>query len=224
MLDHWAIMGQFDAEHRTKLVVDEWGNWYPPGEEIVPGFTISQPITLRDALHTALTFDAFNRHAEKVAMANVAQTINCLHSLFLAHEDKFVRTPVYDVFAMYRGHMGGRLVPLELDVPEQTVETADGDASLALVNGSASVKDNVLTVTLTNSLLESGLQVRLRLDGVTPSEAHGTVLTHEDRQAANTFDNPRVIASAAIDVATADRGVSVKLPKQSVVSVSIRLS
>ena len=44
-------------------------------------------VTLRDAAHTAMHFDIFNRHADKVAMANVAQTINCLHSLFLATED-----------------------------------------------------------------------------------------------------------------------------------------
>ncbi len=82
ILDHWEIIGQTDPQHRTKLIVDEWGNWYPPGEELTSTFTISQPITLRDALHTALTFDIFNRHADKVHMANVAQTVNCLHSLF----------------------------------------------------------------------------------------------------------------------------------------------
>jgi alpha-L-arabinofuranosidase len=26
--DHWRIMGRFDADHRTKFVIDEWGNWY----------------------------------------------------------------------------------------------------------------------------------------------------------------------------------------------------
>jgi alpha-L-arabinofuranosidase len=83
-LEHWAAMGTLDPEHRTKLVIDEWGVWYPPGEEITPTSILSQPLTLRDALHTALTFDAFNRHADKIEMANVAQTVNCLHSLFLA--------------------------------------------------------------------------------------------------------------------------------------------
>ncbi|MGH9961769.1 MAG: alpha-L-arabinofuranosidase C-terminal domain-containing protein [Pyrinomonadaceae bacterium] len=62
-------------------MIDEWRVWYPPGEEISPEYILSQPVTLRDALHTAITFDIFNRHAEKIAMANVAQTVNCLHSL-----------------------------------------------------------------------------------------------------------------------------------------------
>jgi alpha-L-arabinofuranosidase len=24
---HWEIMGKYDPEHRTRLVIDEWGNW-----------------------------------------------------------------------------------------------------------------------------------------------------------------------------------------------------
>ena len=80
--DHWRIMGRYDPEHRTRFVIDEWGNWYKGGTELGPGYILSQAITLRDALHTAITFDVFNRHADKIAMANVAQTINCLHSLF----------------------------------------------------------------------------------------------------------------------------------------------
>src|SRR6476620_4701471 len=128
-------MGKVDTKRRTKLIVDEWGVWYKPGEELAPNYILSQPITLRDGLHTALTFDIFNRHADKIAMANVAQTINCLHSLFLAHEDAFVRTPVYYVFQMYRSHMNGRLVPIEVGGTEQTVTAEEGAARMALVYG-----------------------------------------------------------------------------------------
>ena len=31
---HWDVMGQADPAHKTKFVIDEWGNWYPTGEEI----------------------------------------------------------------------------------------------------------------------------------------------------------------------------------------------
>ena len=110
--DHWKEMGKFDAAHRTKLVIDEWGVWYAPGSEITPAYILSETITLRDAIHTGMTFDIFNRHADKIAMANVAQSVNCIHSLFLAQGDKFVRTPVYHVFDMYRSHMGARQVPV----------------------------------------------------------------------------------------------------------------
>ena len=53
-------------------------------------------------LVAALSLDTFNRHAEKVDMANVAQLINNLHSLFLADGDRFVATPNFHVYTMYR--------------------------------------------------------------------------------------------------------------------------
>ena len=65
--DHWSEMGKFDPAHRTKLIVDEWGVWYPPGEEITPAYILSQPITLRDAVHTGMHLDIFNRNAGKLA-------------------------------------------------------------------------------------------------------------------------------------------------------------
>ena len=63
---------------------------------------------MRDAVLAGLTLDTFNRHADKVAMAAVAQLVNCLQSLFLAHEDKFCVTPTYHVFDMYRRASGWR--------------------------------------------------------------------------------------------------------------------
>ncbi len=225
ILDNWEIMTQLDPQHRTKFIVDEWGNWYPPGEEIAKGFTISQPITLRDALHSALTFDIFNRHADKLAMANVAQTINCLHSLFLAHGDNFIRTPVYYVFKLYQPHMGGRLVPMEIGGDPQNVTAVEGAAKMSLVYGSASVKDaGALTVTLTNPSLDGPVTVRLRIDGASATEVKGQVLTHEDRQAANTFAKPEVVALAPLAAAVEGQTIRVTLPKQSVVSLALRLS
>src|SRR3989442_427279 len=108
--DHWGIMGKYDPQHRTRFVIDEGGNWYRGGTELGPEYILSQTITLRDALHTAMTFDVFNRHADKIEMANVAQTINCLHSLFAALGDKNTRTPAYYTFELDRPHLFWRLM------------------------------------------------------------------------------------------------------------------
>ena len=102
--DQWAALGEFDREHRIKLVVDEWGCWHPAGTEINKKHLFEQMGTLRDALVAALTLDTFNRHADKVDMANIAQLVNNLHSLFLADGDRFVATPTFHVYAMYRPH------------------------------------------------------------------------------------------------------------------------
>src|SRR6185503_19906344 len=158
--DHWAIMEKYDPQHHTRFVIDEWGNWYRGGTELGPEYILSQTITLRDALHAAMPFDVFNRHAEKIEMANVAQTINCLHSLFAAVGDKYVRTPAYHAFEMYRPHMGGRLVPVRIDLPEMTVPLLEGSATLPRLSASASVRDKGLTLTLTNPSLEESVVTR----------------------------------------------------------------
>jgi alpha-N-arabinofuranosidase len=225
MADHWAIMGKYDHEHRTKFVIDEWGNWYRGGTELGPDYILSQAITLRDALHTAITFDVFNRHAEKMEMANVAQTINCLHSLFAAVGDKYARTPVYYAFEMYRPHLGGRLVPAKIDVPERTVPLLEGSASMPGLSGSASVRDGVVTLTLTNPSLQEGMATRVRLGGgARLSEARASVLTHADMRAANTLERPDTVRLATLPANIAGDTVTIALPPKAVAAVSLRLA
>jgi alpha-N-arabinofuranosidase len=222
--DHWGIMGKYDPQHRTRFVIDEWGNWYGGGTELGPDYILSQTITLRDALHAAMTFDVFNRHADKIEMANVAQTINCLHSLFAAVGDHYTRTPVYSTFEMYRPHLGGRSVPVRIDVPELTVPLLEGSARLPGLSGSASVRDKSLTVTLTNPSLQDGVVARIRLSGgARLREARATVLTHEDMRATNTFQSPHEVGLAALAAPVSGDTATVTIPKQAVVALSLQL-
>ncbi len=222
---HWAIMGEFDPEHFTKFVIDEWGTWYATGALIAPGYILSQIITLRDAVHAALTFDVFNRHVEKIAMANIAQTVNCLHSLFLAHEDKYTRTPAYYTFEMYRPHMGARRVPLRIKIPELTVPVLEGTAKLPGLSGSASIREKRLTVTLTNPSLDAAVAAWIRLaGGARVTEARGSVLTHENIAAANTFENPHKVEPAKLSVNISGGAAQVTIPKQAVVALELLIS
>ena len=221
---HWAVLDKFDPQHRTRFVIDEWGTWYRGGTELGPEYILSQTITLRDALHAAMTFDVFNRHAEKIEMANVAQTINCLHSLFAAVGDKYTRTPAYYTFEMYRPHMGGRRVPMKIDVPDLTVPLFEGPGRLPGLSGSASVRDRSLTVTLTNPSLVDRVVTRIRLPGgARLREARATVLTHEDMHATNTFERPDEVGLAALAAQVSGDAATVTIPKQAVVAVSLQL-
>ena len=221
---HWEAIGKYDPEHHTKLVVDEWGVWYRPGEEIAPAYLLSQPLTLRDALHTAVTFDVFNRHADKIAMANVAQTINCIHSLFLAQDDNFVRTPVYYVFEMYRNHMQSQVAQMNIHCDELNVPSRSGTATMPGLSGSASVKNRSLTVTLTNPSLESAVAAHLRLTRGSIVEGRGSVLTHADMTARNTFHHPDEVKPAPFPVTIRGDRAEVSLPQHSVVSLELRMA
>jgi alpha-N-arabinofuranosidase len=223
--DHWKEMEKFDDAHRTKLVIDEWGVWYAPGSEITPAYILSETITLRDAVHTGMTFDIFNRHAAKITMANVAQTVNCIHSLFLAQGNNFVRTPVYHVFDMYRAHMGARQVPLSNPVADLDVPVLSGQAKLPGLSAAASIRDRRLVVTLTNPSLDAALAVRLRLSGgARAAEARGQVLTHPDMRATNTFADPDQVKLASHPVKVAADAVELIVPKQAVVLVECETS
>jgi alpha-N-arabinofuranosidase len=222
---HWQAMGKHDPQHRTKLVIDEWGVWYQPGEEIKPDYILSQPVTLRDALHTAITFDIFNRHADKIEMANVAQTVNCIHSLFLGHEDRFTRTPPYYVFEMYRPHMGARLTAMQIRGDEMTVTSQGGAAKMARLTGSASIREKRLTVTLTNPSLDTPVTARIRLTGGAQArDGRGTVLTHSDMRARNTFQNTNEVSPSPLPVKPGGEGFVVAIPKQAVVAIEIQLA
>ncbi len=223
---HWEEMGKFDKNHRTRFVIDEWGAWYRGGAtDLAPTYLLSQVCTLRDALHAGITFDIFNRHAEKIAMANVAQTVNCIHSLFWGIEDKFVRTPTYYTFEMYRPHMEGRLVPVSIAAPDLKIARKNGEsATLTAVAGSASVRDDRLTLTLTNSSLDDAASARIRLDGVAVREARARVLTHSDMRAANTFQSPAEVVPAALPATVVPGGVQVTIPGKSVAALEIRIA
>ena len=225
MDDHWRIMGRFDPEHRTRFVIDEWGNWYKGGTELAPAYILSQAITLRDALHTAITFDVFNRHAEKIEMANVAQTINCLHSLFAAVEDKYTRTPAYYAFEMYRPHMGARLVPMRIQAPELSVPLLSGSAKLAALSGSASIRDKQVCVTLTNPSLDDAVSVSLRLEGGgRVAEGLASLLTHEDMTATNTFERPDNVTLTKAGVEIRGDAARVTIPRHAVVALQLRIA
>jgi alpha-N-arabinofuranosidase len=208
-------MKKYDPEGRIKFVVDEWGVWYARNPEIAPGFQLAQLITLRDAVHTAMHFDIFNRHADKIAMANVAQTVNCLQSLFLAHEDKYARTPVFHVFEMYKGHMGAKIVPAKgFDDPTEALG----------LSSSASIREKVLTVTLTNPSLTTAHALRLRIaGGLRPAEVQGRVLTHDAMNAANTFAKPDEVHPVRLEANLSGDAVQVTLPRKSVSALRIRL-
>ncbi len=220
---HWAALGKYDSTHHTRLVIDEWGVWYRKGEEFAPHYILSQPLTLRDAMHTAMTLDIFNRHADKIAMANVAQTVNCIHSLFLAEGDRFVRLPPFFVFEMYRAHMEGRVAEMRIRCEDLHVPSGDGTATMPGLSGSASVKDKTLTVTLTNPSVDAAVAVRMRVTDGHVVEGRGTVLTHEEMTAGNTFDHPNVVGLAPFSVNAGREAVELTIPRHAVVALELKL-
>jgi alpha-N-arabinofuranosidase len=190
---HWTVMGQYDRQHRVKLIVDEWGAWYKPGTEVHPTHLLGQQSTMRDAVLAGLTLDIFQRHADKVAMANVAQLINCLHSLFLAHEDKFILTPSFHIFEMYAAHQGAQAVRAEFVAPRVSYIRNDKPSDFWGLSGSASLNNKQLTLTVVNPDLTDAREAEIVVGGTRISSCQARVLSASDVHAHNSFDNPRAL-------------------------------
>jgi alpha-N-arabinofuranosidase len=221
---HWAVMGELDRRHRVKLVVDEWGAWYREGTEVHPAHLFGQQSTMRDALLAALTLDTFHRHADKVAMANVAQLVNCLHALFLAHEDRFVATPTFDVFEMYGGHVGGESVRTVFSAPRIQYQRVNAPGSIWGLAGSASIRDKTVTLTMVNPHVSEPRIVEVAVRGGTPASAQAIVLAAPDIHAHNTFERPRTVQPRTQNVQTPQNGLLVhEIPPASVTRLTIGL-
>jgi alpha-L-arabinofuranosidase len=190
---HWQVMNEFDAKRRIKLVVDEWGPWYKPGSEVAPTHILGQMITQRDAVMSGLTLDIFNRHPDKVTMANCAQLINNLNCLFLANGDRFITTPVYHVFQMYAAHQGAQAIRAEFLSPTITYDRDAQPATFWGLKGAASLRGKDLAITVVNPDVSQPREAEIHLLGAEASSGRATVLATTDIHAHNTFDNPNEV-------------------------------
>lgn len=220
---HWQAMGEFDSGHQVKLVVDEWGPWYRPGSELTPGYYLEQTPTLRDAIFSAMTLDIFNRHPEKVTLASPAQLVNCLNSLYLAHEDKFCVTPVGHVFEMYSAHQGGQAVRTIISAPNAHYLRDDKPASFWGLKGSASVRDKNLTLTLVNPSVSEIRETEVVVPGASIKSGVMTVLSNADLHVHNSFDQPNALAPQVKDLQSTGRVLTIQIPPASVTKLELSL-
>lgn len=221
---HWTAMGEIDRQHRVKLVVDEWGAWYKPGSEVNNTHLLGQQSTMRDAVLAGLTLDTFNRHADKVVMGNVAQLVNCLQALFLAHEDKFVVTPTYHVFEMYSAHQGAQSVRAIFSAPRADYTRNSKPASVYGLAGSASLRDKQLVLTVTNPHMTQPREAEIMIRGANIKSARATVLAATDVHAHNSFANPRGVEPKAEQVKPASGAFAYRFAAASVTRLELELS
>ena len=223
ILDHWTALGEFDLDHKVKLVVDEYGPWYKPGTENSPEQLLGQMITVRDAVATAISLDIFNNNAEKVGMAACAQLVNCLNSLFLTLGDKFATTPVYNVFEMYASHQGGTAVRTEFSSPEVRYDRDGKPATFAGLKGSASMKGKTLTLTAINPDVSQGREAEIVLRGAKAASAKAWVVGGGDIHAHNTLDDPDQVKTQTAEVAVRTGSLGFTFPPASVVKIEVEL-
>jgi alpha-L-arabinofuranosidase len=212
--------GRPASDKKVGLVVDEWGTWYDPEPGSKPGFLYQQN-TLRDALVAALNFHVFQRHADRVVMANIAQTVNVLQAMILTDQEKMLRTPTYWVFEMLKVHQGGTFLPIELQSPDY----AFGPEKIPMVSASATraADKSAVHVSLANTSPSQAVTLSVKLAGFMPKAVTGRVLTAPTINAHNTFAAPNAVQPAVFGGASLKgEALDLALPAKSVVVLTLQ--
>lgn len=185
---HSAIMDRYDPKKRVALVVDEWGTWYDPLPGTNPGF-LQQQNTMRDAMVAGVTLNIFNNHADRVRMANLAQTINVLQAVILTDKEKLLLTPTFHVMEMYNVHQDAQLVPVSFTSPVY----ARGKDTLDAVSVSASVdKSGKTHISIVNIDPNKKQDIQINI-GMAVKTVTGRILQSAKIQDHNTFDQPEKV-------------------------------
>ncbi|WP_019536202.1 alpha-N-arabinofuranosidase [Paenibacillus ginsengihumi] len=216
---HAAIMDQYDPERRIGLIVDEWGTWYDVEPGTNPGFLYQQN-TLRDALVAGVNLHIFHKHASRVKMANIAQTVNVLQAMVLTEGAKMVLTPTYHVFEMFKVHQGGEA----LDVHLKSDDYEFGGERIPQVSLSASRDaEGRIHISLCNLHHEAAADLSVQLRGLTDNRrVSGRLLTGPSIQAHNTFAQPDAVHPVPFDGAAVAGGVlTAQLPARSVAVLTL---
>jgi len=216
---HSTIMDKYDPDKKVALVVDEWGGWYNVEPGTNPGFLYQQN-TMRDAMIAGVTLNIFNNHAERVRMANLAQTINVLQAVILTDEEKMILTPTYHVMEMYNVHQDAKLLPVSV----RSGDYSFGNGKLPAVSCSASIDSlGVTHVSLVNIDAHKANDVTLDFFGRKYHTVTGRILTSAALQDHNTFDDPEKVEPAPFKGARLkDQTLEVKIPPFSVVVLELK--
>jgi len=213
-----AVLEAANPQGNIGLYLDEWGTWYDPEPGREPGFLYQQN-SLRDAVVAALNFNIFHRHADRLHMANIAQTVNVLQAMILTDGDKMLLTPTYHAFKMYIPFQGSVFIPSSFKtVPDYTV----GDISVPQVSATTALgADGELVLGLVNLDPHRAARIVASISGFVLGAASGQVLTAGAMDAHNTFDDPDAVQPRPIEVEIQGGQVKVELPAKSVTVVKV---
>lgn len=215
---HGAIMDKYDPKKRVGMIIDEWGTWYDVEPETNPGFLYQQN-TMRDAIVAGINLNIFNSNADRVQMANLAQTVNVLQAVVLTEEEKMILTPTYWVFNLFKVHQNATLLPISFSSNKYKV----GDREIDAVSVSAS-KDETgkIHITLVNADLNNDQKIDAQLLGANIKQVSGQILTADNISDHNTFDNPTKVKVEKFNGASISEGnLSVILPTNSVIMLEL---
>ena len=215
---HTEIMDKYDPEKKVDMIVDEWGGWYDVMPDTNPGFLYQQN-TIRDAMIAGMNLNIFNNHAERVKMANLAQTVNVLQAVVLTEGNKMILTPTYHVMEMFKVHQDAILIPLAL----KTDDYEHNGEKLPAISASASKnKEGLVHISLVNIDLKESKTITIAMNE-NYTLVSGRILKSNKVQDHNSFEYPEKIKPVPFNEVTVKKDkMVVTVPPFSVVVLELK--
>ena len=194
------IIEEAGLKDRVKIAYDEWNlrGWHHPG---FPGGgalqdlirqrdknDLNETYTLADAVFSACFLNACLRQAEHVHMACMAPVVNARGPLFV-HPKGVVRRTTFHVLSLYAGLLQPTVLPVRLSCER----LQNGDASVPVVDATATLSDDRKRVTLALVNRDPDRPVDLKVDlGGVPglAKAKATSLAGDSPDAYNDVTHP----------------------------------
>ena len=218
--NHLAMMESVRPNTNVKLIVDEWGTWYDVEPGTNPGFLYQQN-TMRDAIVAALTLNIFNKHADRIMMANIAQTVNVLQSVLLTDGKKMIKTPTYYVFKMYKEHQENTLIGSYITTDKIKSKCSFSPECPQLVESASIDENGVIYSTIANTSATKSAKIKCQIADRKVKSIKAEILTGECHEH-NTFENAdNVKTEEFTDFRKLSDGFTVTVPACSVVKFTI---
>jgi alpha-N-arabinofuranosidase len=216
---HSTIMDKYDPGKKVALVVDEWGGWYDVEPGTNPAFLYQQN-TMRDAMIAGLSLNIFNNHADRVKMANLAQTVNVLQAVILTNKEKIILTPTFHIMEMFNVHQDAALLPIQVSANDYVV----GKEKLPAVSASASKnKEGVTHISLVNIDAQKSQDVTIDTRGIRFNTVTGRILSSSKLQDYNSFEIPEKIKPSVFNGAKQGSGMmTLTIPPFSVIVLALK--
>jgi alpha-N-arabinofuranosidase len=210
---------------RAYLCFDEWNVWYKnhetDGEGKFAPHLIEEVYNLEDALVVAGFLNSFIRHADVVKIANIAQIVNVIAPIQTRGDDLLIQSIFYP-FEMFAQRAAGDALQVVVEGPAYASESY---GTVPYIDAGAALDGDKLHVFATNRSLSDSATVGVVVqDQEIRALESAEILTGSDPKAANSFEDPDLVRSAAFDDLKLISGeAEVTLPPLSVVAMTFHV-
>lgn len=211
-----SILDKYDSQKHIQIYEDEWGDWLQGGSNFF------QQITTMDAISTAEQLHLFMQHADRYAMAGMAQAINVIHSLLLTQGSLLVKTPAFYVFEMFLPHHSSNAKWAPNTLVSESI-TGNGTTFPVLSAGTTVDDQGRVNISFANVDLTQSRTVLITLNSTSKSSysvASAQVVTGPAKDSINDFGKPELVNIQPLPSSSctgSGKSLTVNLPPKSVV-------